>query len=197
MKKYYISIALLLFVLQFGLSQNPFKGYVITKNGIHLTGAIGDIYHSNVNSQVIFTNDLGTTYSYRPELISGFVFVKEEETVMYESKYDKERWSFLEVLEKGMGINLYKSPDDKIRMYMEDGIIESYNYKSEEFWVEVRGRLPIKINRFNFRKQMRRLLRPLAPGMERKIGSQGYRYKDIERIISECNQKFRPGAKLI
>ena len=196
MKKIY----LFLFIISFSLCQaqeDPSKGYVITKNGLHLTGSIGTIYHSNMASEVIFTNDLGTTYSYRPELISGFVFEKDTETVTYESKFDRNKWVFFEVIEKGLGMNLYKSPEEKVRLYVRGNGFGSYTYKSEEYWVEVKGKFPIRINRFNFRKKMRRLLRNLSPELESKIGLPGYRFKDLEKIVLECNKLFRPGAKLI
>lgn len=184
------------FFLQLALA-NPNKGYVITKNGVHLTGSIRQVFQSNLASEVIFTNDLGTTYSYRPELISGFVFQENTELIQYESKFDREKWVFFKVLEKGLGINLYKSPEDKVKVYMQDGIVDSYSYKSEEYWIEVKNRHPIRINRLNFRKKMRRVLRNLAPDIETKIGSPGYRFKDLQKIVEECNKQFRPGSKLI
>ena len=195
MKRFYL---LLLFSLFITLGQaNPSRGYVITKNGMHLTGSIGKIYHSNFTSEVVFTNDLGTTYSYSPGLISGFVFEQDSTMFFYESKVDQGRWFFFQVLEKGMGMNLYKSPTEKVKLYVQDGIVDSYSYKSTEYWIEVKGRHPVRINRWNFRKKMRRLLRNLAPELSQKIGTPGYRFKNLEEIVSECNQKFRPGSKLI
>jgi len=196
MKKVYLCSFFFFFVLSI-LSAIPGRGYVVTKNGIHLTGSIGEIYHSNLASEVIFTNDLGTTYSYRPELISGFVFEKNAAMIAYESKFDRKKWVFFEVVEKGDGISLYRAPEDKIQIVMEDAEMRSYTYKSEEFWVEVKGRLPIQITRFNFRKKMRRLLHSIVPELAEKIGKPGYRYKNILDIVEECNKTYRKGSKFI
>lgn len=196
MKKVYFSICFL-FVFCIQLYAIPGRGYVVTKNGIHLTGSIGDIYHSNLASEVLFTNDLGTTYSYRPELISGFVFEKNAMMVTYESKFDRKKWAFFEVVEKGAGMNLYRTPEEKTQIVLEQAEMKSYPYRSEEYWVEVKGRLPIQINRFNFRKKMRRLLNNIVPELAKKIGKPGYRYKNLVNIVQECNTQYRKGSKFI
>ena len=192
MKKIYYSL-LFAFFSSLTLQANPelCKGYVVTKNGIHLTGAIGDIFCSNIKSTVVFRNDLGTTYRYRPEIISGFVFEKDSSVIIYESKFDKERWTFLEVIEKGEGINLYKSPERKTKVVMEDAAIQTYDYRTDEYWVETKGRLPILIHRFNFRKKMRKIVFFLSPEISSKIGKQGYKYKDLQKIVREINKRYR------
>lgn len=166
------------------------KGYIVTKDGVHLTGEIGEIFYSELLSTVIFINDFGTPYRLYPQLISGFVFKQEEGLTRYESKYKDGAWCFLKVVEKGRILSLYKTHEEKTEFA--DGALESFGrtYKVNEYWLQYRQERPVQISRFNFRRTMRKKLW-LYPAISRKVGKPGYRFKNIQTLVQEVNQQGR------
>ncbi|MDX1666885.1 MAG: hypothetical protein R3350_06640 [Saprospiraceae bacterium] len=190
MRKLYLLCLLIVFTTVSSYSRIS-SGYIITKSGTRLTGFIGDLYFSDHKSEVVFINDFGTPYSFSPRLIDGFVFQNGSELVVYESKYARQNWMFLKIIAKGKGINLYQSPEEKVDMLVRGGQMVVQTRSHREFWVENRGRNPQKVKRLGFRKQMRRLLKERAPKLAKKIGSPGYKYRNLEKIIEEYNEICR------
>lgn len=168
----------------------PARGYIVTKNGKQLTGYIGDIYHSDLRSVVVFINDFGSVYSIEAERIRGFVFSNEKGYTAYESKNCRHRWYYLRILEKGAALNLYQSPEEEYSIRFENGVLQANTRSITEFWVEAEGRkYPIRIDRLNFRRKMRRLFQKMdAPKFREKIGQENYRFKNLPEIIREYNQ---------
>lgn len=173
-----------------GLCNGPARGYIVTKNGKQLTGFIGDIYHSQFRSIVVFINDFGSVYNIEAERIRGFVFSDEKGYVAFESKNVRGRWYFLRILEKGGAANLYQSPEEEYIIRFENGLLKASSRSITEFWLEVQGRKqPIRINRLNFRRKLKRFFRKAgAPEFEEKIGTEGYRFHDLPGAIREYNQ---------
>ena len=171
------------------------SGYIITKNGIRLTGQIGVLNQTSELSTVVFINDFGNVYTLQPELIAGFVFRQDTVTQAFESKINSEerRWVFMQVLAKGNGLNLYSSVTERAgnrRAEAEESGPESRDLRIQDYYLEARGKLPVRVQKIGFRKQMRELLQRRAPKLAKKIGSKGYRYRDIFKIIVEYNEKI-------
>ncbi len=190
MKQLYL-ILLTMCIAATGLCTDPARGYIVTKNSRRLTGYIGEIYHSQFQSIVVFINDFGSVYNIEAERIRGFVFTDEKGYTAYESKNFRGRWYFLRILEKGASLNLYQSPEEQYSIRFDNGILEASTHTVTEFWVEARERKkPVRVTRFNFRRKMRRLFRKLdAPEFRDKIGEEGYRFGDLSGIVREYNRE--------
>ena len=129
---------------------------------------------------------------YSLKLIKGFVFKKESKFVAYESKFSrKKKWRFLEVLLKGEGMSLYRSPIEKVTLTDNGLFTQTRTYRSNEYWLEIRGRSPIRLNRMGYRKKFRRLMQKIAPELAQKIGKKGYRFKNILKIVEEYNEEYQ------
>ena len=189
MKQLYAIIFALLFAAA-GLCADPARGYIVTKNGKRLTGYIGELYHSQFQSIIVFINDFGSAYNIEAELIRGFVFVDEKGYTAFESKNCRNRWYFLRILEKGAAVNLYQSPEEEYAIEFENGVLKANSRSINEYWLEVNGRKqPIRIHSLNFRRKMRRLFKKEeAPEYREKVGKEGYRFRDLANIIREYNK---------
>lgn len=189
MKQVYAILLAMLFAAA-GLCTDPVRGYIVTKNRKRLTGYIGEVYHSQFRSIVVFINDFGSVYNIEAERIRGFVLAGEEGYTAYESKNYRGRWYFLRILEKGASLNLYQSPEEQYSIRFNNGILEASTRTVTEFWVEAREwKKPVRVTRFNFRRKMRRLFHKLnAPDYRDKIGEDGYRFANLPGIIREYNR---------
>ncbi|GJM34765.1 MAG: hypothetical protein DHS20C18_37660 [Saprospiraceae bacterium] len=195
--KYCYLLSLLFLWCSFSHASDPSRGYLITKNGKKLTGVIGEIYHSQYGSQVIFINDFGNTYSIHSALVRGFALQKGSEVVFYESRYLRKRWQFLLVVYKGEELSLYKGSEPE---YQEIGPLSFIHYYQEEptqFWVENQSFRMSKVARIGFRRKMRKLLSVQAPKLASKIGKPGYRFSNLLEIVDEFNKICRKNEKLL
>lgn len=190
MKQLYLTF-LIICIATAGLCTDPARGYIVTKNGKRLTGYIGEIYHSQFQSIVVFINDFGSVYNIEAERIRGFVFSDEKGHTAYESKFFRSRWYFLRILEKGTALNLYQSPEEQYNIRFHNGVLEASTSTITEFWVETKERKnPFRINRLNFRRKMRKLFRKTgAPEYREKIGEEGYRFRNLADIVREYNRE--------
>jgi hypothetical protein len=168
---------------------DPAKGYIVTRNGKSLTGAIGNIFHTSYGSEVTFINDFGTIYQIHPFLIKGFVFQEQKDMVTYESKYSERKWLFLRVLHKGKYISVYKSPEKKSVVNFTRVSFMAETVKNDVYWLELHGKNPTQIRRMGFKKQMKKLLKRRAPELAEKIGTKGYRFKNLTEIAEAYNRK--------
>lgn len=190
MKKLYLLLLVPFFFIS-SIHADAFKGYIVTLNGKKLTGYIGAVlFPKSKQSEVVFINDFGTPYQIKAQLIKGFVFVQESGYRVFESKLDKNRWMFLQVMFKGEGMSLYMAPEERVRFDMSNGIFQTESYNVEEFWLEVEDKDPIQIKRIGFKKKFRRLISRRAPELAKKIGTKGYRYNDLVKIIEEYNDTY-------
>mgnify|MGYP001166049811 CR=1 FL=1 len=165
-------------------------GFIITKNNRQLTGKIEAIMHTELYSLVTFTNDLGTTYYLSPQLIKGFVFKnKDGQRIQFESKFNKGRWVFLRVLILDEYLKMFQAPGRAnalwINLSQQASSLEGAD--CDEVWLEFRGDNVFRVGRLNFRKKMRNKLLLRQPSMGNKIGKEGYRYRDLEKIVREYN----------
>lgn len=187
----YASWVLVLMLLVSNLWATTYRGYIITKDGKRLSGSInGDIFFSDYQSAITFTNDLGSTYRYQAELISGFVYQSGAQLIEYESKFREPSWCFLKVIHRGELVSLYKTPEKKTVYAMTDGGLKTYFSMSEEYWLQFNKERPFVVPRWGFRKKMRYQLRRF-PTIANKIGEEGYRYKDLDIIVKEVNAIYR------
>ena len=183
MKKFYF-IILGLFIFCSSTFAEDFKGYIITHSGIRLTGKISTIFHSDFGSELTFINDFGTSYQLHPALIRGFAFKKEEDkNILFESRYTKGKWVFLEVIYRGEDMSLYKAPEEKVSVA--HGLT---TIRLEEYWVDVPGGNMTPLTRFRYKRRFRRLVKKTEPALAKKIGKAGYKFNNLVRIIEEFNQ---------
>ncbi len=183
MKKFYILIISLLF-LQSSLPAKDYSGYIITLSGIRLTGKIGTIFHSDYGSELTFINDFGTSYQIHPALIRGFAFLNDEElNILYESRFTKGTWVFLEVIYRGKKMSLYKAPEERVSIAHGFSTIQL-----EEYWVDVPGGKMTPLTRYRYKRRFKRLIKKTEPDLARKIGKKGYKFQDLVKIIEEFNQ---------
>lgn len=199
MKKFYLFLLFGLFSIFQVKAFDFFEGYIITKNGIRLTGMIGTLDQTRDNSSVIFINDFGNIYQIYPELISGFVFQQDTAAILFESKVEKyeKRWVFMQVLCKGKGFNLYTSVSERTASLIAPYDSETRAFKTSDYYLDTPKRVPFKIRRIGFRKQMKRLLNRRAPKLADLIGKKGYRYKDLVDIINAYNDIVSKSKKYL
>jgi len=191
MKQLY-SIIILSLLLGSSLSAKEFDGYIITVSGEQLTGRIGEIFFSEYLSTVIFVNDFGTRYELPAQVIGGFVFRKENgEVVEYRSKVIDRNFMFLKVICKGEGSFLFRSPEEKTVIIQRAGEVDLRSFRANEYYLQMRGNRPFRIRKLFFRIKMRKILRERAPRLADKIGRKGYRFQDLEQIITEYNEIYR------
>lgn len=162
------------------------NGYLITKNEKVITGRIVSISYTDYKSEVLFINDFGDTYRISPYLIKGFAYMKNGETLRYESKFIDNYWLFLKIELPGSGIRLYHSESAQYVKGI-DGVSEIAQHNSvKTYWLELEGSTPFKIYKLGFRPKMRATLSQY-PELAAKIGEKGYRYKDLKSIVKEYN----------
>ncbi len=195
--KYCYLLPLFLLLCSFSQASEPARGYLITKNGKKLTGKIGEIYFNQNGSQLIFINDFGTVYNIHSALIRGFAVQRGPNIVFYESRYLRNRWSFLLVVYKGEQLSLYKAPELEYEDFGPISLIKYSHDEPTQFWIENQHYRLSKINRIGFRRKMRKLMNMQAPELVKKIGTPGYRYRDLVTIVDEFNKICRKNRKLL
>ncbi|HMQ48790.1 MAG TPA: hypothetical protein PKA00_15145 [Saprospiraceae bacterium] len=177
---------------------DPFKGYLVTLNGRQLTGYIDRLFHSSSYSQIVFINDFGTAYAIQPLQIMGFVYVDDSgNSRAYASKLLKQNWSFLHILVQEENISLYQEPllNDWSDMYWEQKTDMSHQLSSS-YWLEINNRRLIKVKKWGFKRQMRRLFEHQVPELAAKIGMPGYQFKDLVHIIKAYNEAMAEDKRL-
>ncbi len=173
-------------------------GYIVTLDNKKLTGKIGDIFYSDLFSAVIFINDFGTPYQLRAELISGFVFKNNVSLVEYVSLYEpkSKNWSFLKVLEKGAYVSLFKAPNERSRKNIREDNSTVKALSGDKYWIKFKERRPFKVNWLNYKSQLKQYLFAY-PNIRKKIGREGYKFKDLDKIIEEVNTVYTARKRTI
>ena len=197
-------LLLLLPIYAFGYSSpgpesEVFKGYIVTKNGIKLTGQIGTVTQSARENSVIFINDFGNIYTIYPQLIKGFAFEQDSSAVLFESKIERyeKKWVFMKVLCKGKGLNLYINVSERYNSLISPYETRTKSFKTKDFFLEVNGKIPFKVKRLGFKKQIHKLVQRRAPALANKIGQKGYRYKDLVNIINQYNDVIQKSKRFL
>jgi hypothetical protein len=193
---------LLLFLLPLSLLANhtiPWRGYIVSKNDVPLSGYIASVEHSGKTSKVTFINDFGTLYEVPAQLIKGFAYRSGDNMVYFETKRVGNRWRFLQIVAKNQPMELYQL-NAETRLYTYESMLSLPQDPSDStiaYWLKPEGQRLFKVNRWGFRKKMRRLLSPKAPELADKIGQKGYRFSNVPKIIREYNQLLAPKPKSI
>lgn len=183
-------IASCLLFLPATLSASNGGGYILTLDKKKIPGEIKDIIYSDWYCEVTFINNMGTPYKLNPFLIAGFYFEQENEGYNYESKFHKGRWLFLRIIVKGDRLNLYSSHSEKknvVQFLWGDKIVDK---SIKEFWLEWPGKVPILVTPSRFKRMLKSKFSKY-PSLAKKIGTSGYRFKDLVKIVEEYNQHFR------
>lgn len=167
-----------------------FRGFLLTKDNYRLTGYINKIEYSLTGIVIQFTNDFGDQYNIYPNLVNGFGFTNEGKTYRYVSRYYEGRWLFLEALETGKRLNLFRAPDGSQR-WVDDSFQAFLSDPIAEYWLQLRGAEIIPLQRIGYKRQLRELLAETAPSLANKIGKKGYRFKDIEAIVANYNSSAK------
>jgi hypothetical protein len=189
MQKRYLFFLLLLFVVGSGWAAS-YKGYLVTKNNFHLTGFVQEVTYTPGTILVTFANDFGNVYYIHPALVKGFAFVKDNSLVSYVSRFHEGQWYFLEVVSDGELLSLFEIPPTSASWV--DGSLQRLTLlELDRYWIQLRQQPIQPVRRWGFRKQMRRVLALRQPELSRKIGTSGYRYRNLPEIIAECNERFR------
>lgn len=190
---------LCLLVLPLCLDAMPWRGYLVSKNGIPLTGYISQISHKAKTSTVVFINDFGNRYEFPAELIKGFAYRDGERTIAFESKRVGGRWRFLQIVQKNAPLELHLLTKGTAFTTLEawEDAMAGNGLPVIAYWLKPRGRRAVKIGRWGFRRKMRRLLQDRAPELAEKVGEKGYRFHDVPAIVEEYNRKMSPKHKEI
>lgn len=170
------------------------RGYIVTLSGDRLTGSIGNITPGPYTNYILFINDFGTPYKIRAELIRGFAFRRGGEFVQFETHFEDDRCMFMKVILKGEGLCLYRSMGYGYPDPNDPTVPITYDTRKDivpgSYYITRGNRQAMKVKRWGFRRNMRRILKERAPELAGKIGQKGYRFRDLEKIIKEYNEEY-------
>ena len=187
MKQVYTSLLFLFCSCFVTLEAMYHKGFVVTHDGKEISGRITNIYYSDWRSEVTFVNEMGRSYQYHPATIKGFVYEHRGEQVRYVSKVHRGRWLFMRVLYVGEQVVLYRSPERKRQMVRQISGYSEMDLLSHEYWVEMPRKRPFQIYPLTYKKTLRQKF-SRHPELVAKLGSPGYRYRDMAEIIREYDE---------
>ena len=168
-----------------------YPGYIVSLNGHKLTGQIGGLKPVEGRVTVVFVNDFGNQYTFSATLIRGFAFHEKEEVQGYTTRRIDGVWTFLRVVEHGPAATLYVAPQLQVsfNLYGEDYF--SVSEPINNFFLETESADLFHLRPLKFKKQLPRVFHAHAPELARKIGTLGYRFKDLEKIVAEYNEIIR------
>lgn len=174
------------------------EGYIITHDKKQINGKIMKLYYSDLGCELTFVNLSGDEYQFLPIVIRGFVFENEAgETIKYESKYYKRTWYYLRPQYVGSIAKLYLSPDRKVHFGTTWDHYHIVERDNTEYWIELREKQElIRLYPNSYKKVLRKRLHKY-PFIRKKIGKNGYRLKNMPRIIKELNELYGEETKQI
>lgn len=189
MKHPFIKFSLIVIALMITNSltaTNPGKDFLITLNGLKLTGSIKNISLLAGKPQISFENDFGDIYTIHPATIYGFTFEDEGSISMYESKNLNGEWHFLKVENKGQILTLYTSSERQLKFSKSGASPILVEEKNPQFWLQFKGEQPFKVFRFSFKSSLRKRM-DNYPELEKRLGRKGFRYKNLSAIVGLYN----------
>lgn len=194
MKQLYLLV--LLFVNFMADAKDPglYEGYIVTLSGIQLTGHVGSLTVKDDKVYLTFINDFGSIYQLSPRLIRGFVCNTDYGSLLFESWRKENGWSFLGVVHKDAAMSLYIEPS--FTTVFATGLGQVVAETQPVYYLHAENRL-IRISATGFKAKMQQLLQRRAPALARKIGTAGYRFRDLERIVREYNDYCRNNPYLL
>ena len=182
-------LVLPLMTVHFCTAQSLQGDYIITWDNKLIQGKVQEIYYADWRTDMTFKNEYGRTYNFSPARVGGFLQIVEQDTVMYESKYAKNRWLFLKRVVKEEQLSLYYSPNRKWTMVRGVNGMEKVYMPVNEVWLEFRKKKPFRIYPLTYKKELKRRFSKY-PDFAEKIGSPGYKFRDIEKIVAEYNTLY-------
>lgn len=181
---------LLLFLLLYLPSPPSFAqtadGFIVTLDQKLIEGKVVEIYYADWKTELIFENTFGRIYQFYPFRIGGFLHIKNQDTIVYESKYTEGQWLFLQQIHKAEALSLYASPERKWAMVRGINGMEQVHLPVREYWLEFRKKRPFRVYPMTYKKELKRRFSKF-PELVEKIGEPGYRFKDMEKIVQEYN----------
>ena len=180
----------LLFLLLFGLSVSAasFRGFLLTKDGYQLTGYLNVLQYAPGGNIITFTNDFGDEYQIHPFLVSGFGFNYNGEAMRFVSRRHEGMWYFLQQEVEGRGINLFRLPRGGGR-WVDDSMLRLFSEQPPEYYFEFGEGQFLPVARSGYKRTLRSFFAEASPELADKIGSRGYRYKDMHAIVGEFNER--------
>jgi hypothetical protein len=163
----------------------------VSLNGHALTGQIGGLKPVDGRVTVVFVNDYGNKYTFAAALIRGFAFHEKEEVQGYTTRKINGIWTFLRVVQHGPGAILYVAPLIRVsfNLYGED--YYSITEPISNYFLETETVSLFHIRPLRFKKQLPRIFNDQDQELASKIGTPGYRFKDLEKIVAEYNETIR------
>lgn len=185
MRQLYI---LLLVSVSFAASAASFRGFLLTKDGYQLTGYLNVLHYSAGGNVITFTNDFGDEYQIHPFLVSGFGFTYDGESLRFVSRRHEGMWYFLQQEVAGRAISLFRLPQGGGK-WVDDSMLRLFSEPPPEYYFEYGEGQFLAVPRSGYKRNLRNFFAAASPEMAGKIGSRGYRYRDMHDIVVEFNER--------
>ena len=179
---------LTVFLLSLSLSAESYRGFLLTKDGYQLTGYLNVLQYTPGGNLITFTNDFGDEYHIHPFLVSGFGFNYNGEPMRFVSRQHEGMWYFLQEEVRGRTISLFRLPKGGGR-WVDDSMLRFFSTPPAEYYLEYGQRQFLAVPRAGYKRNLREFFAEASPALAKKIGSRGYRYKDIHAIVREFNER--------
>ena len=163
------------------------RGFLLTKDGYQLTGYLEVIQYSPTGNEIRFSNDFGDQYVIHPFLVSGFGFSHDGMTYRFVSRFHGGQWFFLQEQQAGRTLRLYSLPDGS-QTWVDDRLLRLFTTPPATYYLEYGKQQIVAVPRAGFRRTMRDFFNVVSPVMAQKVGTKGYRYRDISTIVAEVNE---------
>lgn len=185
MRQLYLLFFLLLTTLA---SAESFRGFLLTKDGYQLTGYLNVLQYSPGGNLITFTNDFGDEYMIHPFLVQGFGFNYKGEPMRFVSRRHEGMWYFLQEEVRGKTVSLFRLPTGSNR-WVDDSMLRLFSEQPPEYYLEYGQGKFLAVPRGGYKRNLREFFREASPALSGKIGSRGYRYKDMHAIVREFNER--------
>lgn len=177
-------------LLSGSLSAASYPGFLLTKDGYKLTGYLNVLSYAPTGNNITFTNDFGDQYTIHPFLVSGFGMNLGGAALRFVSRYHAGQWYFLQEDTPGRSIQLYRLPDGSDR-WVDDRLLRLFTNPPPTYFINYRAgdeERILPVPRAGFRRNLREFFGQANPEFARKIGTKGYRYRDLSAIVEAFNQ---------
>lgn len=182
----HIYLCLFLLICSLTAGAESYRGFLLTKDGVQLTGYLNVLQYSPGGNIITFTNDFGDEYTIHPFLVSGFGFNYEGKPMRFVSRYHEGLWYFLQEEVRGARINLFRLPQGR-GGWVDDSMLRLFRVQPPEYYFEYgRGEFH-PVPRSGYKRNLREFFRTANPRLAAKIGRKGYRYRDMATIVAEHN----------
>jgi hypothetical protein len=184
MRQLYLLLFLCWSAVAFG---DSYRGFLLTKDGYQLTGYLNVLQYTAGGNLITFTNDFGDEYVIHPFLVSGFGFTYDGETMRFVSRRHEGMWFFLQEEVRGRSVSLFRLPRGSGR-WVDDTMLRFLASPPPEYYLEyARGQF-LGVPRLGYKRTLREFFAASNPRLSAKIGKRGYRYRDLDAIVRECNE---------